>query len=115
MVPPSGTGRAAAVGKGKEAGHAVAADAVVAHAAPGAALLRHLHQRATRDGGQNLAARASLRAHVERTVFRGHDGRAHGGRLRIAFGATVTLAAPVSDQELKDAVTEAGYEVVSIQ
>ena len=29
--------------------------------------------------------------------------------------ATVTLAAPVSDQELKDAVTEAGYEVVSIQ
>ena len=29
--------------------------------------------------------------------------------------ATVTLAAPVSDQELKDAVNEAGYEVVSIQ
>ena len=29
--------------------------------------------------------------------------------------ATVTLAAPVSDQELKDAVTQAGYEVVSIQ
>ena len=29
--------------------------------------------------------------------------------------ATVTLAAPVSDQELKDAVTAAGYEVVSIQ
>ena len=29
--------------------------------------------------------------------------------------ATVTLAAPVSDQELKDAVAEAGYEVVSIQ
>ena len=29
--------------------------------------------------------------------------------------ATVTLAAPVSDQELKDAVTEAGYEVVSVQ
>ena len=29
--------------------------------------------------------------------------------------ATVTLAAPVSAQELKDAVTEAGYEVVSIQ
>ena len=29
--------------------------------------------------------------------------------------ATVTLAAPVSDQELKEAVTEAGYEVVSIQ
>ena len=88
-----GGGRAAAVGKGEEAGHAVAADAVVAHAAPGAALLRHLHQRATRDGGQNLAARAGLRAHVERTVFRGHDGRAHGGRLRIAFGDTVTLAA----------------------
>ena len=29
--------------------------------------------------------------------------------------ATVTLTAPVSDQELKDAVTQAGYEVVSIQ
>ena len=29
--------------------------------------------------------------------------------------ATVTLAAPVSDQELTDAVTQAGYEVVSIQ
>ena len=29
--------------------------------------------------------------------------------------ATVTLAAPVSDQELKNAVVEAGYEVVSIQ
>ena len=29
--------------------------------------------------------------------------------------ATVILAAPVSDQELKDAVTQAGYEVVSIQ
>ena len=29
--------------------------------------------------------------------------------------ATVTLGAPVSDQELKDAVTGAGYEVVSIQ
>ena len=29
--------------------------------------------------------------------------------------ATVTLAAPVSDQELKDAVTEAGYEVVSVK
>ena len=29
--------------------------------------------------------------------------------------ATVTLGAPVSDQDLKDAVTGAGYEVVSIQ
>ena len=29
--------------------------------------------------------------------------------------ATVTLAAPVSDEELKEAVTQAGYEVVSIQ
>ena len=29
--------------------------------------------------------------------------------------ATVTLAAPVSDEELKEAVEQAGYEVVSIQ
>ena len=29
--------------------------------------------------------------------------------------ATVTLAAPVTDQELKDAVTQAGYEVVSVR
>ena len=33
----------------------------------------------------------------------------------LAVMLTVALAAPVSDQELKDAVTEAGYEVVSIQ
>ena len=29
--------------------------------------------------------------------------------------ATVTLSAPVSDEELKEAVTAAGYEVVGIQ
>ena len=29
--------------------------------------------------------------------------------------ATLTLAAPVDDQVLTDAVTQAGYEVVSIQ
>ena len=29
--------------------------------------------------------------------------------------ATVTLSGEVSDQALKDAVTEAGYEVVSVQ
>ena len=29
--------------------------------------------------------------------------------------ATVTLSGEVSDQELKNAVTEAGYEVVSVQ
>ena len=86
-----GGGRAAAVGKGEEAGHAVAADAVVAHAAPDAALLRDFHQRPARDGGQNLAARAGLRAHVERTVFRCHDGRAHGGRLRAVLRAAVTI------------------------
>ena len=86
-----GGGRVAAVGKGEVAGHAVAADTVVAHAAPGASLLGHLHQRAARNGGQNLAACAGLRAHVERTVFRCHDGRAHGGRLRAVLRAAVTI------------------------
>ena len=34
---------------------------------------------------------------------------------KLAEKATVTLSGEVSDQALKDAVTEAGYEVVSVQ
>ena len=110
-----GGGRVAAVGKGEVAGHAVAADTVVAHAAPGASLLGHLHQRPARDGGQNLAARAGLRAHVERTVFCGHDGRAHGGRLRIALGATVTLAAVLIPRAVVSVpfAVRAGFQAVA--
>lgn len=56
---------------------------------------------------------AHCKAHVEKAL-NALDGVSASVNLE-AKTAHVTLSAPVSDDVLKNAVTEAGYEVTSIQ